>query len=132
MVETALVLTLLVGMIFFIMNMGWILLMQQAVTERARQTLRSAVVHNWTATETANYLVYYSTTAPQNGGPGFLGLQTSQVTAQTLGTVGQPDYRLQVVVSGVPVVRWLPYNAAGTINLAPIKVTSPAQSLGAN
>ena len=77
-------------MFLFIMDMGRILLIEQFITERTRATVRSAVVNNWTAAATQNYLVYNSTTAPGGGGPGFLGLQTSNVTYQTLGTSGNP------------------------------------------
>ena len=128
--ESALVLLTVLGMFLFIMDMGRILLIQQFITERARATVRSAVVNNWTAAATQNYLVYNSTTAPNGGGAGFLGLQTSNVTYQTLGTSGTPDYMLQVKVSGVPAVTWIPY-ISKTYTLAPITAAMPAQSLGA-
>lgn len=128
--EGTLVVFTLVMMIIFVVDMGRILLLQQFITERARATVRSAVVNNWTSDATKNYLVYNSTTAPQSGGSGYLGLQTSQVSYQTLGTSGAADYRLQVKVSGVPVLTWIPY-ISGTYTLAPIVVTMPAQSLGA-
>jgi hypothetical protein len=120
----------LFGMLIGIMDMGRILLMQEYLTERARTTVRKAVVNNWTAAETQNYLVYNSTTAPTGGGAGYLGLLTSQVSYQALGPAGAADYRLQVKVSGVPVLTWIPY-IAGTYTLAPIIATMPAQSLGA-
>ena len=64
MVESALILLTLVSMILFILDMGRILMMQQYLTERARATVRKAVVNNWDAAATKNYLVYGSTTAP--------------------------------------------------------------------
>ena len=128
-VETSLVLLTMLAMIIFIMDMGRILLMQQYITERARNTVRNAVVNGWTPAQTQNYLVYNSTTAPNGGGSGFLGLQTSQVTYQTLGTQGAWDYRYQVKVSGVPALIMTPY-LAGTYTLAPIVATLPAQSMG--
>lgn len=130
MVETALVLMTVIGMIIFIMDIGRILLIQQFISERARNTVRSAVVNNWDATDTKNYLVYNSTTAPGGGAAGYMGLQTTQVSYQTLGTLGQPDYRLQVKVTGVPVLTWIPF-IARSYTLAPITATAPAQSLGA-
>ena len=130
MVESALILLTILGMVLFIMDMGRILLIQQYISERARSTVRGAVVNNWTATATKNYLVYNSITAPNGGVPGFLGLLPSQVTYQTLGVLGNPDYRLQVKVSGVPAVTWIP-GISGTYTLAPITATMPAQSLGA-
>ena len=129
-VETALVLLTVMGMILFIMDMGRILMIQQFVTERARVTVRNAAVNNWDATATTNFLVYNSTTAPDGGGAGFMGLLPSQVSYQTTGTAGQSDYQLQVQVSGVPAVTWIPY-IAGSYTLPPITASAPAQSLGA-
>ena len=130
MVESALVLLTFLCMILFIMDMGRILLVQQFVCERVRTTVRNAVVNSWDATTAKNFLVYNKTNAPDGGGPGYLGLLTSQVSYQTLGTQGQSDYRLQVKVSGVPAIAWIPY-MAGTYTLAPITATALAQSLGA-
>jgi Flp pilus assembly protein TadG len=129
MVESALVLLVMLSMIVFITDMGRILLLEQYITERARSTVRNAVVNNWDATKAKNYLVYNSTTAPGGGGAGFMGLQTSQVTYQTLGTAGTWDYRLQVKVSGVPALVLTP-RIAGSYTLPPIVATLPAQSLG--
>jgi Flp pilus assembly protein TadG len=129
MLETALVLLTLLFMVIFIMDMGRILLMQQYITERARATVRNAVVNNWDATKTKNFLVYNSTTAPNGSPAGFMGLQTTQVSYQTLGTAGASDYRLQVKVSNVPALVFIPH-IAGTYTLAPIVATLPAQSLG--
>jgi hypothetical protein len=130
-VESALVLLTLMAMILFIMDMGRILLMQEYIAERTRLTVRNAVVNNWTATATKNFLVYNSTTAPNGGGAGVLGLLTSQVSYQALGTAGTPDYRLQVKVSGVPATTFIPF-MAGNYTLAPVVATMPAQSLGAS
>jgi Flp pilus assembly protein TadG len=130
MVESALILLTLVSMILFILDMGRILMMQQYLTERARATVRKAVVNNWDAAATKNYLVYGSTTAPDGAAYGLLGLQTSQVTYSSLGTAGTPDARLQIKVAGVPVVTWIPF-ISGSYTLPPITATMPAQSLGA-
>ena len=131
MVESALVLLTLIGMIIFILDMGRMLLMQQFIVERTRATVRSAVVNNWNEAATRNYLVYNTTTAPDRGGAGYMGLLTSQVTYQALGTPGASDYRIQVKVSGVPALTWIPY-IAGSYTLAPVVATMPAQSLGAS
>jgi len=132
MLETALVLMTVVGMIIFVLDMGRMLLTQQFITERARVTIRAAVVNNWTADATANFLCYNSTTAPggDNTTPGYLGLKPSYVSYQTLGTSTAPDYRLQLTVSGVPMLTWIPF-ISGSYSAAPITVTMPAQSLGA-
>ncbi len=129
-VETALLFLTVLGMLIFIMDMGRILLMQEFITERARQTARAAAVNNWTTAQVQNYLVYGSATAPAGGGPGLLGLLTSQVAYSRLGTSGTSTYRLQVKVTGVPAFVFIPH-IAGTYTLPPITVTAPAQSLGA-
>jgi hypothetical protein len=87
------------------------------------------VVNNWDSTKAQNFLVYNSITAPPGGGAGFLGLQTSQVTYSAQGTAGLDDYRMQVKVSGVPALIFVPF-IAGSYTLAPITASMPAQSLG--
>jgi Flp pilus assembly protein TadG len=132
-VESALVLLTLIGMIVFIMDMGRMLLTQQFITERVRTAARQAAVNNWTASQAQNFLVYNTSTAPApvNGAAvsGYMGLVPSQVTYSTLGTSGTPDYRLQLKVSGVPVLSWIPH-IAGQYTMPPIVATTPAQSLG--
>lgn len=132
MLETALVLLTLLAMITFIMDMGRLLLVQQFITERARVTARTAALNNWGASDAANFFCYNSTTAPggDNTVPGYMGVLPSQVTYQTLGSSTSPDYRLQVVVSGIPMFTWIPY-IAGQYTAPPITVTTAAQSLGA-
>ena len=129
MVEGALVLLTMLAMIIFVLDMGRILLIQQYITERARATVRAAVVNNWdpASDKAKNYLVYNSITAPNGGGAGFMGLLPSQVTYSSLGANGSA--RLQVKVSGVPALVLIPF-IAGTYTLAPITATLPAQSLG--
>ncbi len=130
MLETALVLLTVLAMILFIMDMGRILLLQQFITERAREGVRYSVVNNWTQTDLQNYVVYGNTTAPQGGGPGFLGLRTSQVTLSTVADSGIGDARNQVSVSGFTFPVFIPY-LAGTYTAPTITVTAPTQSLGA-
>ncbi len=132
--ESALVFLTMMGMLLFILDMGRILLIQQFITERTRAAVRGAVVNNWTAAQVKNYLVYNSTTAPGGGGAGFLGLQTSNVTCQPvscqpLAATVDPEQMLQVKVSGVSAVEWIPY-ISGTYTLAPITAAMPGQSLG--
>jgi len=93
--------------------------------------VRSAVVKDWDAAATSNYLVYKNLTAPESGGAGYMGLLPWQVSYQTLGTAGRADYRLQIKVSGVPALTWIPY-IAGRYTLAPVTATMPVQSLGAS
>lgn len=133
-VESALVLTTLVCMIFFVFDLGRMLMTQQFIAERARVTVRMAAVNGWNSTSVANYLCYNSTTAPDSGtdsaAPGFFGLVPSKVSFSTLGTLGTPDYRLKVTVSGVSVLTWIPY-MSNNFTAPPVTATAPAQSLGA-
>jgi len=132
MVESALITIILVSMILFIMDIGRLLLVQQFATERARVGARYAVVNNWTSDQVKNYVCYNSTSAPSGGTStsGFLGLVPSEVTVSTLGTSGQPDYRIQVKIQNIPMITWIPY-MQGRYTAPPIIVTLPAASLGA-
>ena len=130
MLETALVITVLLSMILFIVDMGRVLLTQQLISDRARAGVRNAVVNNWTAAEVANFVVYNSTTAPPGGGPGFLGLTTAEVSLTQYADSGNNDARYQVKVSGVPLFTWVPY-LAGKYTAPAITATMPVQSRGA-
>ncbi len=130
MIESALIFLTAVCMILFIVEMGRILLWQQFLAERARAGLRSAVVSNWDAEDVANYVVYGSTTAPESGGPGLLGLLPSQVSFTKCADSGSGDARYQVTIANVPIVTWLPY-IAGQYTLPPVTVSMPVQSQGA-
>jgi Flp pilus assembly protein TadG len=136
--ETALVFTVAISMILFIVDMGRILLTQQFIAERARVGVRNAVVNNWDATAVANYVAYGTTTAPPGGGdndsddvaPGFLGLTPSQVTLTTYADSGIGDARYKVTVQGVPLFTFIPYIATGNYHAPPVTATAPVQSLG--
>ena len=132
MIETALVLTVALSMIVFIVDMGRILLTQQFISERARVAVRSAVVNNWTGTQVQNYVAYASTSAPDGGTttPGFMGLLPSEVTFNTVADSGIGDARYQVIVQGVPMFTWIPY-IAGKYYAPSVTATSPVQSQGA-
>jgi hypothetical protein len=133
-VEGALVFFTVVSMIFFVFDLGRLLMTEQFISERARVTARMAAVNSWDSTTVANYLCYNSTSAPANvngaSAPGYLGLVPSNVSYSTLGTSGSADYRLKVTVSGVQMFTWIPY-IAGAFTAAPITATAPGQSLGA-
>jgi Flp pilus assembly protein TadG len=130
MVETALVLITLLSMILFILDMGRVLLLQQFITERAREGVRYAVVNNWDQTDVQNYIVYGSTTAPSGAGPGVLGLTTAQVTFTSVADSGINDARYQVQVSGVQFPVFIPY-IASSFTTPTVTVTAPAESRGA-
>lgn len=129
-VEGALVLLVLMMTLIFIIDMGRMLLIQQYITERTRLTTRKAVVNHWTGTQVKNYLVYGSADTATLTAPGRLGLLPSQVTYTALGTAGTPTYRLQMKVSGVPALLFIP-KLAGRYTLPTMIATLPAQSLGA-
>ncbi|MBI5086225.1 MAG: pilus assembly protein [Acidobacteria bacterium] len=132
MVESALVLLSLLAMILFILDMGRILLLGQYVTERARETARTAVVNDWTESQVQNYLVYKKLHAPDENSlkPGFMGLLPSQVTYSKLGTLKTGDYRIQIQVTGIQAVMFIPF-IAGKYKFPTVTVTYPAQSMGA-
>lgn len=133
--ETALVFTVALSMIVFIVDMGRILLTQQFIAERARVGVRNAVVNNWDATAVANYVAYGSTTAPtgtdQNSTPpGFLGLTPSEVTLTTYADSGIGDARYKVTVQGVQLFTFIPY-IAGNYHAPAVTATAAVQSQGA-
>jgi len=129
-VETALVFTAALSMIVFIVDMGRILLTQQYISERAQAAVRSAVVNNWDSTSVKNYVVFGSTTAPDGGGAGLMGLTTSEVSFTSIADSGIGDARYQVTVSGVPLLTWIPY-MAGRYTAPTVIATAPVQSQGA-
>jgi Flp pilus assembly protein TadG len=129
-VETVLVILTVISMIVFIFDMGRILLIEQYISERARVAARKAAVNNWNSTTVANFLCYDQTTAPSGDRAGYLGLLPTQVSYRTLGTPGTSEHRVQVKVSGVPVLTFIP-TIAGQYTLPPIVATAAAQSLGA-
>ena len=131
MIETALVLTVALSMILFIVDMGRILLTQQFISERARVAVRSAVVNNWNSDQVQNYVAYGSTSAPSEGGttPGFMGLLPSEVTFNTVADSGIGDARYQVIVQGVPMFTWIPY-IAGKYYAPAVTATAAVQSQG--
>ena len=134
-VETALVFSVALSMILFIVDMGRILLTQQFIAERARVGVRSAVVNNWDSTAVANYVVYGTPTAPPGNDenptpPGYFGLTPSQVTLTTYPDSGIGDARYQVTVQGVQLFTFIPY-ISGTYHAPPVIATAPVQSQGA-
>ena len=129
-VESSLVFLVLMMTLIFVIDMGRMLMIQQFINERVRQTARKASVNNWSATQVKNYLVYGSADTTVQTAPGRLGLLPSQVTYATLGTSGTSNYRVQVKVSGVPAVLFIP-KLAGHYTLPSVIATVPAQSMGA-
>ncbi|MFM2125752.1 MAG: hypothetical protein RL328_2203 [Acidobacteriota bacterium] len=129
-VESSLIFLVMMMTLIFVIDMGRMMVIQQFINERVRQTARKAVVNNWTTTQVKNYLVYGTADAAAQTAPGRLGLLPSQVTYATLGTAGTSNYRVQVKVSGVPAVLFIP-KLAGHYTLPSVTATVPAQSMGA-
>ena len=129
-IETALVFTVALSMIVFIVDMGRVLLSEQFISERARVAVRNAVVNNWDSTSVQNYVVYGSTSAPTGNPAGFMGMTTSDVTFTSYADSGIGDARYQVTIQGVPLFTWVPY-IAGQYNAPPVTATAPVQSQGA-
>ena len=130
MLETALVMTAMMSMILFVIEMGRFMMMQQFVVERVREVARLAVVNNWTSDEVKNYTAYGSTTVPAGQTSGILGILPSQVTYTTLGTSGAADYRVKLTLQNIPAVVFIPGMAA-TYAIPSVSVVVPAQSMGA-
>lgn len=132
MLEGALVMMTVLAIVVFVMDMGRMLLLQQFFTERARTTVRNAVVSNWDQTSVKNFACYNSTSAPSGGTttPGYLGLLPSQVTYTVTGDSGINDARAQVKISGVPMFSFIP-GMSGTYTAAPVVASMPVQSQGA-
>jgi hypothetical protein len=128
-VEGAFVISALLGMMLFIVELGRTLMFEQFYLERAREGARWATVNSWDTPAIRNHVCYNSTTAPNGNPPGLLFLTPSQVTVSRLGTVGGPDDRIQIKISGFPIFDWLP-GLKGAYNSATVVATAPVQSLG--
>ena len=131
MLEAALVVTTVVCMILFILDMGRILLFDQFFGERVRVAARSAAVRSYNAAAIKNYLCYNSLTAPggNTNSAGYFGLKPALVTVQRLGTPGKWDDRIRVTIQNYPVVTVIP-GFTGSLRLKPVSATIPVASLG--
>ena len=133
-VESALVVITVLATIVFIIDCGHLMLMENFITERVRETARAAAVNNWTTTQIGKFLVYNDANSTSTGA-GYMGLTTSEVTASYLGTSGTPDYRVQVKVSGVsvfPVQLFSEWSliGSGSFSAPPVVITMPVESAG--
>jgi hypothetical protein len=116
-------------MITAILDLGQMLMFMQAFSERARAGARWSAVHAYDQTAIKNYVLYNSATAPEGGGPGLFGLQTSHV-AVTRFDAGQPDDRIEVRIRNYPLQFYTPF-IAGTYTPRPFVAVIPVESLGA-
>ena len=85
-VETALVLSLVLFTVFFIIELGIVLFVHQGLTERARSAVRYAVVNAYDAAKIKNLTVYGNSAG--TGSPLF-GLKTADVTVQQIAVDNQ-------------------------------------------
>lgn len=134
MVESALVFTTLIGMIISAVDFGRILVTEQYLSERARVTVRMAVVNNWTSTQVASYAAYADITTGTNATstvPGFLGVTPAQVRFTQYADSGIGDARYEVRITGMPMFTWIP-SIAGRFTAPTVVATAPVQSLGAS
>ncbi|MEP6534062.1 MAG: hypothetical protein ABJF23_02000 [Bryobacteraceae bacterium] len=131
-IESSFTFLITISLILFIMDVGRFLLTQQYVAERVRLVARLAVVNDWDAPSIQNYLCYGTITAPAgNPAPrGLFGLTPSNVASVWRGTATSPDYRLQITVSGLPVLTFVPM-MPNNLSIIPVTATAAAQSLGA-
>ena len=85
-VETALVLSLVLFTVFFIIELGIVLFVHQGLTERARSAVRYAVVNTYDSAKIKNLTVYGNSAG--TGSPLF-GLTTADVTVQQIAVDNQ-------------------------------------------
>jgi Flp pilus assembly protein TadG len=85
-VETALVLSLVLFTIFFIIELGIVLFVHQGLTERARSAVRYAVVNTYDATKIKNLTVYGNSAGT---GTALFGLTTGDVTVSQIAVDNQ-------------------------------------------
>ena len=79
-VESSLIFLVLMMTLIFVIDMGRMLVIQQFINERVRQTARKAAVNNWTSTQVKNYLVYGTASTGSQSTAGRLGLLPAQVS----------------------------------------------------
>ena len=136
-VESALVTLTFLAMFIGTIDLGQILFVHQSLTERARDTLREAVVEEFDAQKIRNKILYDQATPPEgeenqddgdDGDPalehdGFLGLKASMISVNRYGA-GTVEDRLTVRVARPPHDYYNPL-LAGVLETAPIVITLP-------
>ncbi|MFN3326066.1 MAG: TadE/TadG family type IV pilus assembly protein [Bryobacteraceae bacterium] len=100
MLESALILTVFIGMLVAIYDVSHFLILHQSLTERVRDALRYGTVHPFDATKIQNIVLYGSPAEPSGAAPSF-NLTRSMVNVQRLDPDSTED-RIVVTVSGYP------------------------------
>jgi hypothetical protein len=127
-VEGALVLTVVIFTLLGIVDLGQVLIVQQALVERVRQGARWAVVNPFDATKIAN-VVMYNTPSPSGSAQPLFGLTTSMVSASQY-AANTPEWRIIVQIHDYPFHFFSPW-LKGDYTARPIMVDVSGESQGA-
>ena len=99
MVESAFIFTVLAVMLLGIFDLGRILFVHQALTDRVRSAARWGAANGAGNTTAITNMVLYNATTQPNGATGFFGLTSNKVTVTQAGA-GTADNRLTVSITG--------------------------------
>ena len=130
MLETALVMTLLLGTLMGVCDFGQALFLHQGLVNQARYGVRYAAVNYTNLDVVKNRVVYNSNEAPPvpYGGPvppGYLGLLPSMVTVTRVGENTNDD-RITITISNYPYNFYSPW-LANAFRMAPITLVAPVE-----
>jgi hypothetical protein len=128
MVEAGLVLTLIVMTFIGIVDVGQVIMLHQALTERVRAGARWAVVNTFDAQQVEN-VVLYNTSTPADGATPLLLLTPAMVTVERF-NVDTPADRIEVRITNYPFRFFTPW-IAGAVSARPIVAVLPAEGMGA-
>jgi Flp pilus assembly protein TadG len=81
MIEGAFIFVIFFSMLIGTFDFGQFLFIHQALVERARYALRWGAVNDASTSQIQNMVLYYQSTNPGNGTPGYFNLTSSNVTA---------------------------------------------------
>jgi len=126
-VEGALVLTIVLFTLIGIIDLGQILLTQQALVERVRAGARYAVVHTFDETNIKNVVLYNSATA---GSKSLLGL-TPDMVQVTLLSAGTPEARIEIRIVNYPFRFFTPLVKGLYSTNNRIRISMPVEGQGA-
>lgn len=125
-VETALVLSLVLFTIFFIIELGIVLFVHQGLTERARSAVRYAVVNTYDATKIKNLTVYGNSAGT---GSALFGLTVGDVTVSQFAVDNQYSV-IKVRITRTPYQFIMPLFGMNTI-LPKAEASMVVESAGA-
>ncbi len=99
MVESAFIFTVLFIMLLGIFDLGRILFVHQALTDRVRAATRWGAANGASNTTGITNMVLYNAATQPNGATGYFGLTSDKVTVTQSGS-GTADNRLTVSITG--------------------------------